>query len=546
MNAAPPLWKIWRNPIVRRYATARLRWGALVGWSIPVQALSAFFWLVVFLYSTKYGHISSHEAAAAAWIPILILQGFLWIMKGTFSVAVGIAREGVEGLTDAQRLTPLSAWHKVLGYLFGLPILETVLVASLLPWTAASVLIGNIPVAIVFRVHLLLVTAAVLHHAIGLVTGTVIRQKIVAGTVSQLLVIVLHFIVPFFSRLGAGPLGHLGVETAITGELQPLFLSHPKSFLRTVRFFQFDLAMTGYQWLVMAVLLSFLLIILWRKWKRAGAHLLSKPLAVAFLAWIVVMSLGEISPLVRDGTLFDPAGRSPSKWMAHGSSIAEPVARQGMMIIWAGTVGCIALLTAMLVATIITPTLEQHWSALRALRSKGPRRIAWSSDPYSALAWTAGLGLLATTGWYYLAREVMETPGLSFFLRPDSSMPVIFIAGLLIPLLTWALLLEWRGMKAAFAGAFIFWIVPIMIVVVAVLSGTHAAGWPKWLAAMSGFSLPYLSLVQSSRGLEHFPGMPDLHGPWLVSLSAHGILAAVLWYRLRQARTLDPAPAHAA
>src|SRR5207244_3752325 len=113
-------------------------------------------------------------------------------------VAIGIALEGSAGLGDAQRLTPLSAWHKVIGYLFGLPILETVLVASLLPWTVVSVILAKIPLAIVFRVHLLLVTSAILHHAIGLVIGTVIRQKIVAGTVSQLLVIFLHLVVPLF------------------------------------------------------------------------------------------------------------------------------------------------------------------------------------------------------------------------------------------------------------------------------------------------------------------------------------------------------------
>lgn len=201
----PPVWKIWLNPILRRYATARLRPMRLAAWSVVVQPLGAFLWLVVY-FTTKRTMDVPHRALAA-WTPILILQGLIWLLKGTFSVAFGIAREGAEGLTETQRLTPLSAWHKVAGYLFGLPILETVLVLSLLPWSAVSILIGKVPLAVVFRVYLLLFTSAILHHTIGLVAGTVIRQKIVAGTVSQLLVITIHFIVPIFSRFGSVPSG---------------------------------------------------------------------------------------------------------------------------------------------------------------------------------------------------------------------------------------------------------------------------------------------------------------------------------------------------
>jgi hypothetical protein len=535
--ATPALWKIWLNPIVRRYATARLRLAPVLGWGIPIQAVGAFLWLVTFLYLHKYGGQKIQEAAAAAWTPILILQGILWIMKGTFSVALGIAREGAEGLTDAQRLTPLSAWHKVAGYLFGLPILETALVASLLPWTAASVILGKIPIIIVFRVHLLLITSAILHHAIGLVTGTVIRQKIVAGTVSQLLVIFLHLIVPIFARLGAGPLGHLGVESAITAELRPLFERHAAESPATVQFFQWDLSLTGYQWVVMSVLLSFLLLILWRRWKRADAHLFSKPLALAFFAWIVVMSLGELNPLIQNGTLFEPGKRMSQIIKTPAGSITPEAAQEVMAVIWAGVVGCVALAAAMLVAAIITPTLEQHWRALRAARNQESEGLRWTSDSRSALPWTLGLGLIAVAGWYELVKQVLDTPILSFVFRPDPAMLSILGAGLLLPLIAWGLLLEWRGMKAAMGGAFVFWMIPLMISVVAGLSGASLTGWPKWLMAFSGFTLPFLSLLQCSRGLANFGGyLHDLRQPWIASLIAHAGLAAFLWLRLRIAQ----------
>src|SRR6202012_2446224 len=125
--------------IVRRYATSRLRWPSVIGWGIVVHSLAAFLWLGFYFADHHQRQTSVAVAAAHAWMPILVLQGLLWIMKGTFSVAVGVAREGADGLTEAQRLTPMSSWHKVVGYLVGLPIRETLLVFSLLPWTVASV-----------------------------------------------------------------------------------------------------------------------------------------------------------------------------------------------------------------------------------------------------------------------------------------------------------------------------------------------------------------------------------------------------------------------
>ena len=537
---APPVWQVWRNPIVRRYATARLRLLPVAAWSLVVQPLAAFLWLVVYFTAKKRWDIP--HAALAAWTPILILQGLIWLLKGTFSVAVGIAREGAEGLSEVQRLTPLSAWHKVVGYLCGLPILETVLVASLLPWSVVSIVVGHVPLAVVFRVHLLLVTSAVLHHSIGLVAGTVIRQKIVAGTVSQLLVITLHFIVPLLARFGLGPLGHLGVEGAIAAELLPL--RGIASSHRRVRFFDFDLSLTGYAWVVMSILIAFLLQILWRAWRRADAHLFSKPLALAFSAWIIVMSLGETFPLLRDGTLFDWSNRLVEKG-THGraselSGATLSVVTQGLIPVgWAGAFGCVALLSAMILAAIITPTLEQHGRARRARPGGSSSPLPWASDAQSALLWTGGLGLMALAGWALLVERLLDTPLRRFVLHPSSQLPFVLGAGLVIPLLTWAILLEWRGLKIACLGAFVFWIVPLMVGIVGILSGTNPLHWPRWWLGSSGFALPFYSISQSMNGLAEVGGiLQQLRVPWLLSLGSHMVLAVVMLCCLRRTQRL--------
>ncbi len=543
MNAmqSAPLWQIWRNPIVRRYATARLRPLRVAAWSFVVQPLAAFLWLVVYFAAGK--EVDNAHAALAAWTPILILQGLIWLLKGTFSVAVGIAREGAEGLTETQRLTPLGAWHKVVGYLFGLPILETTLVASLLPWTVVSIVLGHVPLAVVFRVYLLLATSAVLHHCIGLVAGTVIRQKIVAGTVSQVLVISLHSVIPLLSRFGLGPLGHLGVERSISAELLPLH-GLPNPFA-TVRFFDYDLSLTGYSWVVMSVLIAFLLQILYRRWRRADAHLFSKPIALAFSAWIIVMSLGETFPLLRDGTLFRWGNQIIARnSRGHDLRMAEPAMAamtQGLIpVAWAGAFGCVALLVAMILGAIITPTLEQHGGARRARQDDPSLRLPWTSDARSALAWTGVLGLMALAGWAVLVKRLLDTPLLNLVLHPTPELPFVLGAGFLIPLLTWAILLEWRGLKVACLGAFVLWIVPVMVGIVGILAGSEPLHWPKWWLGFSGFALPFYSLSQSMNGLAEVSGvLRQLRVPWMISLGAHATLAVVMLFFLRRAQRLS-------
>jgi hypothetical protein len=149
----------------------------------------------------------------------------------------------------------------------------------------------------------------------------------------------------------------------------------------------------------------------------------------------------------------------------------------------------------MLIASIITPTLDQHWCALRAMRNRNSRRVSWTSDAHSAFTWVIGLGLLAAGSWYYLVHQVIAIPVISMIFKPDPALPFMLAAGILLPLVAWALVLELGGMKMAYGAAFVFWIIPMMIVVIAVLSGQSITSWPRWLMSFSGFTLPFLSLL---------------------------------------------------
>ncbi len=258
------------------------------------------------------------------------------------------------------------------------------------------------------------------------------------------------------------------------------------------------------------------------------------------------MSLGETFPLLRDGTLFEWTNRLIARGgherHAALTGPALAVLTQGLIPVgWAGAFGCVALLSAMILAAIITPTLEQHGRARRARPGERRRRaLPWASDAQSALLWAVALGLMALAGWAVLVGRLLDTPLLRLVLQPSPQLPLVLGAGLIVPLLTWTILLEWRGLKIACLGAFVFWIVPIMVGIVGMLSGTNPLHWPKWWLGVSGFALPFYSISQSVNGFADLSSiLEQLRVPWLISLGGHAMLAVMMLCFLRRAQSLS-------
>lgn len=257
------------------------------------------------------------------------------------------------------------------------------------------------------------------------------------------------------------------------------------------------------------------------------------------------MTLGETFPLLRDGTLFDWGNKLVQR-SAQGQHAVVPTQAmatltEGLIPVgWAGAFGCVALLSAMILAAIITPTLELHGRARRARPGMGSSRPPWASDAQSALVWTAALGLMALAGWSILVGALLDTPLLRMVLHPSRELPIVLGAGLLIPLLTWAILLEWRGIKVACLGAVVLWIIPLMVGVIGMLSGTDPLHWPKWCLGLSGFALPFYSMSQSVTGLVDLSSVVrEMRGPWLMSLIIHAVLGTGMYVFLRKAQRGD-------
>jgi hypothetical protein len=187
----PPIWKIWANPLVRRYAQSRLRMVDFGVRALLVLLIAGF----IFSAIRGGGHrtnVDPIDLARIPLIPLLFLQGFILFVFATGQVAGGMTSEADEGVLDYQRLAPMTPLAKVVGYLFGLPIREWALFAMTLPLSFYSLWKGQVPLMVGVQLYGVFIVAGILHHLTGLVAGTVIRNRRFAFLGSIALVLLLY------------------------------------------------------------------------------------------------------------------------------------------------------------------------------------------------------------------------------------------------------------------------------------------------------------------------------------------------------------------
>jgi hypothetical protein len=555
----PSLWNLPANPVFRRHAVSRLRPWRFVVWLVISQVIAAFAWIVaVLVYLQVQGDgqveidlaspafqrfLEKHDTNAflCGWLAVLVIQGLLVVLKGTFSVATGVAREANEGMIDSERLAPLSTGHKVIGQLFGLPLLENVLALLLLPWAVASAWLGGLSPSMMAKVYLIFATSALFHHAVGLVAGTLIRQKVLAGTISQVLVIVLHFALPFFGGFGIGLLSHLGMESAILYEivsatpemLEPKGFYPPDVVPPPVDFFRWEIAVSGYHWIITVTALAALLTMLVRRWNDQDSQLLGKVGTALLAAWMLVLTCGELLPGFSRGQglaeLFDIG--NPLLAMRRASATGIPL----IGVLWiSGFALVLGLINLLLTATLV-PTPEAR------ARCRHLIRAPWWGDGRNSLPWVVLLSLFAAVAWCVVVHTLLrQTPALQVV--EFNLVDMLWVtASLVVPACAAHALVLWRGWKVALFAGFALWVVPLMIAVVGVLMSVEPDGWPMWVAGISGLVMPgYASFAEVA-------GMPmmDFRAVFHVSLALHAFATVVFLFKARQ-RTPMPSPLVAA
>ena len=530
----PPLWMLWRNPIVRRYARARLRPAALgVALLLTVIAASfAYLFMPMVFERIEEGKVKNWGEVQRmvrqnpkrmgdpfvqalmqnppqlqepqvyqrmALLPLLVIQGVILFVLGTGQVAGGMTAEADEGIVDYQRLTPMTPMAKAAGYLIGLPIREHVMFLATLPFTALAIRRGGVmpetwvPVAVVF------LTSLILYHLTGLVAGTVLRNRRWAFLLAMGLVFLLYSVVPQGARFGLPFLRYV--------TLWPVAMEHAGIFPRDqveawrlasghtpgagVPFFGLNFTPLQFTLLVQGSLILTLFVMVWRKWRRADAHLLSKPWAAILFLWLHTLVIGNALPLASTEQLFPSAGFR--RYLVR--QLWRP--RMEEAVVMAAFYGILTLLLIVLLTIMITPSRDlQERGHRRALKS-GRRGAPVTADESSAFPWVLVMTLAGAVAWAWFTRALMGSEW--FRADPGWTSGLWFAAVLGCAALTFHALLESRGARWPFLTAVFGGVVPVLAALV--LAAAARREVPKramWVAGASPLALAAFAVERSA------------------------------------------------
>ncbi|MEM9480011.1 MAG: hypothetical protein AAGA58_10195, partial [Verrucomicrobiota bacterium] len=502
----PPVWMIWKNPIVRRYCYSRLRPRGLGIWLLVTLLIAGFMFFTARGVAIHQGDMEIVDAERMALIPLLIFQGIILFLLGTGQVAGGMTAESDEGVIDYQRLAPMSPLGKVLGYLFGLPIREYVMVLATMPFTIWGLWKGEVPLGISLQLYGVFFTSAILYHLTGLVAGTVVKNKRWAFLVSMAVVFLLYTVIPQLAKFGLVYFRYLTIMPVLEESWPYLIERTAGAAVRSVQNLLpkasfFDL---GFPQVVFTVISQLVLILtgismLWRRWRRAESHLLGKLWAVLVFGWVQIVLLGNALPLIEKGYLFpsreldrftgrfQTGGWNPQTWEA------------GAIVV---TFGLSTLAMLWLLTLMITPSAETRLRGWRRARKLNRSWFSPFSDPATSWPWVVAMVMMGVTGWFVFAKAVIEAhwfPGQ--VVQPES------LAAFGIVLVTGGLgfhaILEARGGRAAGLAAIFVGVVPIMVGTIVAIVNDDFPALAIWIAGISPPTGPFFASTISM-------GMPDV------------------------------------
>jgi hypothetical protein len=486
-----PAWKIWTNPIFRRYCQSRLRFRGL-GIALLITVLIAGF--MVALANSIGIRIQQNpgDAARMAIIPLLVFQGVILFVLGTAQVAGGMTAERDEGVIDYQRLIPMSPLSKVVGYLFGLPIREYAMFFATLPFTAWSLWAGEVQWRVWMPLYTVVISSTLLYHFTGLVTGTVVRNRRWAFLVSIGLVFCLYTVIPQMAKFGLVFFKYLTI-TPVFEESLPGIL--PRStgtvidvlqrLAPTVKFFNLDFSEVVFTLFTQGGLILTFVIMLCRKWRRSESHLLGKLWATGFFIWIQVLLLGNALPLIDPGILF------PSRGVMRMIVVLPDWAPRPMeAVAMSGLYGLVTLSLIFVLAGIITPSADHQMRGWRRARKHGASSLPFLEDAATSFWFVLVMAIAGAVGWFLFTEALVESrwfPGHEVPLRTLFFLAAVMLTGGV----GFQALLEAKGGRIVGLTAIFVGVVPIMAGAVLGLISDRLIPLASWLTGISPLSMPF-------------------------------------------------------
>lgn len=292
-----------KNPIFIRFCRSNLRVKKAVFWYLLTTIVCAFTVAMIYVPQVVRDR-DPMDAARAALVPMLIIQGIILLFMGTGSVATGITREKVDNVLNYQRLTPLPIPQKIIGYLFGLPVREYVLFAITLPFMAFVLIVGKVPPSAFLPYYLIFFTSTLLYHFTGMVAGMISRKWRWSARISQGLIILLYFALPQLSHIGLVFMEFLTVRPVFAETMLPIVGQSAHVQMdgmgllagQDVPFFSLMISGTLFSFIVQSLLIVLFATVIARKWKADSMPSISKPMALITFAAFCIMCLANIWP----------------------------------------------------------------------------------------------------------------------------------------------------------------------------------------------------------------------------------------------------------
>jgi len=482
-----PAWKIWGNPIVRRYARSRLRPQSLALWLSVILLVAGFMFFAIRTGFMYRGNLLPVDAERTPLLPLLAFQGLILFFMGVGQSVSGIIAEAEEGVIDYQRLQPMSPLAKLTGFWFGLPVREWLLFASTLPFTAWCLWRGQVPFHAWSSVYGVLITSALMYHVTALAAGTVIKNRRSATLVSMFVLTMLYTVMPNIAKAGLIFFDYLTLWPVLNENL-PHFLPREAGDVTRVlqlldpqvKFYGLELDTVFFTLVCQGGVMLTFGTMLWRRWRRTDSHLLGKSWAVGVFAWIQVLLLGNALPLIEPGGIF-PSQVFGRRFRGHRHDI-EPTLSEGIALI--GIYGLISLLIALVLIFLITPSPDVHERGLRRARKLRLPRVPVFTDAAGALPFVAAIVLIGTVGWTLFAQAMMSSKWFPGHALPNYAPLVLFLV-LSNAMLAYHIILEGWGVKRLFICVIGIGIVPPLVG--SILAMMHNSLHPLaiWLNAAS-------------------------------------------------------------
>ncbi len=524
-GALPPLWAVWRNPIVIRCWRARMRPRAFTPLALIVLLACAFLFFFIFNLMTQRGGIEAERAATAVLMPLFFIQAFLLLFSGTGAVAGGIVEEESMGMIDYQRLTPLPPAWKVVGYLFGLPIREYCLAALVLPFLILVVVIGNVPLTSVLTVYAVLLSSTVLYHMTGYIAGLSVRNPRLAARTVQVAVVLLYILLPQLSAFGYVVFEHLTVRPVVIEQWGPLAVASYGGDVRRpewqeVEIFGLGLPQAVFSLLIQGSLIAVAVTMALRKWKASSRHALGRIPALALQGGAAFLILGNLLPLLERGIIFPSvaaAGRG-GRWSFLFSG--EAGAGEGGAVV--ALFALILIVLGALLVQAITPTHDESIRGLRRARRLSWKRVPLTADEASALPWALGIGAVSAFVVHAFGRAMATSDAMAGLNFPSGGILPLALATLL-PAVTLAAVSEtWQKRGLTFLLLALWTFPALLALVLGAVSDTVAVpGF--YVATLSPLTTPFIAMV--GEGVAWEAAAAHSHPALIFGLTAQSALA---------------------